>query len=234
MTSVGTRASLAMRRAHEAGQMMLDIDEGELRPLTPCDWSDLNPRVPTKLCRRCCRILPVLCFHNARRRKMHNGFIVQTYVPDCIICADGVRISKWMETIWRPKGRNALDSHREREQEQGLHTCYTLDAYIRLTGVTVDRVERVFRNAYTNNDKCHHCETIGNQAEWQTICRLGADGKLDLHDMTLDRIDRRRLLAPDNMQVICRYGNICRADDPEVEATRAAYWRRHNALTAAA
>jgi hypothetical protein len=53
--------------------------------------------------------------------------------------------------------------------------------------------------------------------------------------MTIDRTDPDRLLARDNLTLMCLYGNIGKNDtDPKTYGIRCAYWRMHHAQQGAA
>lgn len=95
-----------------------------------------------------------------------------------------------------------------------------------LTGVTVDWLARKMRVAWEQDDKCDHCETAGLPAQWRQIV---PEPHRDLSRMTIDRTDPERLLARDNLTLMCWPGNNAKAKThPAIYNDRQAYWRMFN------
>lgn len=217
-------ASLQRRRAWQAGQIMLDIAAGNELVILSNDWGDLDPGAPTFMCRSCGRILPQCCF----RAKGKGHGTVPRFEPDCHICEYERRKAYRIGHAFVVRSRAVIDHHYRIERKQGLHTCRSRTEYELLTGVTVAWLEGVMRHAYEGNARCHHCESVGRSAEWQVICPVIED-EIDLSRMTVDRTDPSRLLARDNLTLMCLTGNVAKNDtDPHTHAVRQAAWRRHN------
>jgi hypothetical protein len=220
------RLSIQARRRHAAGQSILLVVDGQLAE--PVDWSDLVPLGPSKLCRSCGRILPLACFRPQTVQSEH-GPVLGTE-PDCVVCEYDERLAYRRANLWEDAARQRLADHMQRERKQGLHNCRSVRDYELLTGVTVEWLADLMRHAYETNAACHHCESVGRRATWQVACPIDEDGLPDLHRMTIDRTDPARLLARDNLTLMCLTGNIAKnSTDPDTYNVRQAYWRRHNA-----
>jgi hypothetical protein len=220
-------ASLKMRRAHEQGQQTMFVPgpDGTLQILDN-DWASvLAPGDPTRMCRCCGRILPECCFFRSHSR---HGSMARFH-PDCVICEYERREAWRHEHVFEEAARTRLGDHMRRERDQRLHRYRTLAEYELLTGVTVAWLAELMRDAWERNAHCHHCDSAGRVAEWQSICPV-IEGIPDLSRMTIDRTDPSRLLARDNLTLMCLIGNIAKNDtDPRTNAIRNAYWRLHNA-----
>jgi hypothetical protein len=222
-------APLSVRRAHEAGQMMLTIDNAgvlEILALTN-DWSDLQPGAPTAICRCCGKILPLDCF-DVEKRGM-TSYRKRRHAPDCCICDAIKRRAKRMATIWLDKARNALRAHYYKERDEGLHNCAAFDEYLAFTGITITWLAERMHTAWEANESCEHCESIGHESHWQYICPVDDDGIPELVRMTVDRTDPQRCLSRSNLQLLCNYGNTAKhRSSPEIYDLRNRYWRRYN------
>jgi hypothetical protein len=195
------------------------------------DWAArIHPGCPTRISRCCGRVLCECCF----RRKSEHRSVLQRFMPDCIICEYNAREQYRRENVFAQAARTRLDDHRRRERDEGLHSCDTLAEYEVLTGIRVEWLAEEMRRAWENDERCHHCESVGRAAHWQAICPV-IEGVPDLTRMTIDRIDRTRRLDRGNIRLMCLSGNISRNDtDEAVYAIRQAYWRMHNAYRGAA
>lgn len=148
--------------------------------------------------------------------------------PDCVICEYEDREQYRAEHIFEETARNRLTDHMRREREQGLHRCTTLAEYMIQTGVTIQWLADLMRRAWENDEQCAHCESVGRRAHWHAICPV-IEGVPDLSRMTVDRTDPKRLLARDNLTLMCLTGNQQKNDtDIAIVAIRDAYWRMHN------
>jgi hypothetical protein len=115
------------------------------------------------------------------------------------------------------------------ERAQGLHACNTLDDYCRLIGISIEWLARKMRLAWENDECCDHCETAGWPSHWRTIVPDPYTDPRQLARMTVDRTDRTRLLARDNLTLMCLPGNIAKGKtDAATYNDRQAYWRLHN------
>jgi hypothetical protein len=158
---------------------------------------------------------------------------VLRFEPDCTICEYERREQYRRDHVFEEAARTRLSDHMRREREQGLNNCTVLKEYEILIGVTVDWLAREMRTAWETNAQCHHCESVGRKAHWQAICPV-IEGVPDLSRMTIDRTQRKRPLARDNLTLMCLSGNISKNDtDEHINAIRCAYWRLHNTQRAA-
>lgn len=226
-------ASLSMRRRVQGGQLMwVTGPGGALEPFDGDFASRIDLGAPTRMCRVCWRVLPECCF----RPKTDHGSMVR-FVPDCVICESLAREAWHAEHVFEDRAEDVLKHHMRVEREQGLHACPRLSAYQLQTGVTVEWLAEKMRAAYYGegaDGRCHHCETAGLPSEWQVACPIVL-GVIDLSRMTVDRTDRKRLLARDNLTLMCLKGNIAKGEtDETIYNKRQAYWRLHNAQKGAA
>jgi hypothetical protein len=198
------------QRAWRSGQMSLVIRGDELA--LPEDMSWINPSEPSRLCLHCGRVVPGSCF---RADKAY-----------CTICDEAIRLARIEADPWSHRAADKLRRHMRKEREQALHACETLKEYETLTGVTVAWLADEMRKAWETGS-CQHCASAGRAALWKVIC---PDPVRDLSDMTVDRTDRSRRLARDNMTLMCHYGNTAKGrSSPGVQNDRDAYWRIHHA-----
>jgi hypothetical protein len=146
-----------------------------------------------------------------------------------VICEYDEREQYRRDHVFEVAASQRLQDHMRREREQGLHTCKTFAEYQIQTGVTVTWLADLMRHDWENDEQCGHCETVGRAAHWHAICPV-IEGIPDLGRMTIDRTNRKRLLARDNLTLMCLSGNVAKSDtDEEINAIRNAYWRLHNA-----
>lgn len=221
------KLSLQQRKGFAAGQLFLVESDGSLVEITDNDWSFINPNVPSEPCRCCLRILPLTCFrggwdsHVSRRGESRH--------PDCVICEFLAQEAYRQEHLWEHAAEQRIRDHMTRERKQGLHACTTLEDYMRLTGVTISWLARKMEVAWETDDVCSHCETAGLPAHWRQIVPDPYGDYRQLERMTIDRTDPKRLLARDNLTLMCRPGNVAKSKTPpDIYNDRQAYWRHHN------
>jgi len=131
--------------------------------------------------------------------------------------------------MWEHRAKAVLRHHMRVERKQGLHTCTSLDDYMRLTGVTIEWLARLMRLAWENDENCNHCESAGLPSHWRQIVPDPYGDYRQLSRMTVDRTDTTRLLARDNVTLMCLPGNIAKGQcDAHTYNVRQAYWRHVN------
>lgn len=187
------------------------------RPVYQCQGRSktvTGPNGDTHVFRPCSRLLPDLCFRplvydrgtTVMRRPVRSW---------CVRCEQGANDAQ--KRLWRydRKAANLIGSHRRKELRQGLHRCTTTAEYEALTGVTRPWLGAELQSVHERPGAvCPHCDI-----PWSEMPN-------GLADLSVDRVDRKRLLSRSNLVFMCRTGNTQKGTkDPRTFEVRQAYYR---------
>lgn len=165
----------------------------------PADFTRWAPDRPAYQCRGCGWILPDLCFRPYRPASRSNraSTVASRAVHSrCVSCEQDAK-DEWKRTHrFEHWSARALSRHLRIERKAGLHDCTTRAEYEDLTGITVAWLAAEAKRTYERPDAdCPHCAV-----RW-------TDMPNGHRDLTLDRVDRRRILSRSNYQFMCPTGN---------------------------